>query len=76
MLVGYPLGDKADGGQRPRRPLSENFFTFKGDQLEPLQEDPAVTQRLRETRMIQEPSPLPYRHKEIRGFARMLGLPE
>jgi len=76
MLVGYPLGHPSDGGQRPRRPLSESFFEFGGEKLEPFQEDLEVRRQLQEARMIQEPSPLPWRKNEVRGIARMLGLPE
>jgi nitroreductase len=76
QLIGYPLGDKADGGQRPRRPLPENFFEFKNGKVTPFEEDLTVREQLKAAGMIQEPSPLPYRKSEVRGIARMLGLPE
>lgn len=74
MMLGYPLEEPEAGGQRPRRPLSENFFW--GDADTPFDEDPAVTEQLKEAGMIQRPSPLPWRKAEIKAINRMLGLPD
>lgn len=74
QLVGYPLEEKEAGGQRPRRPLTKSFF--EGDCNTPFEEDPAVNERLRETRMLQDPGPFPYRDTEVRMLSRMFGLPE
>jgi len=74
QLVGYPLEEPEAGGQRPRRPLGEMFF--EGDCSTPWLEDEAVSARLREEGMIQEPGPFPYREQEVRMLARMFGLPD
>jgi nitroreductase len=72
MLLGYPLEEPEAGGQRPRRPLSENFFW--GDAHTPFEDDPEVTEQLKQDGMIQTPSPLPWRRDEMRAINRMLGL--
>ncbi|HUZ56475.1 MAG TPA: nitroreductase family protein [Streptosporangiaceae bacterium] len=74
QLVGYPLEEREAGGQRPRRPLAKSFF--EGDCTRPFEADPAVTERLRAARLLQEPGPLPYRDTEVRMMSRMFGLPE
>jgi nitroreductase len=74
QLVGYPLEEPEAGGQRPRRPLSKSFF--EGDCDTPFEADPAVTERLKAARLLQEPGPLPYRDTEVRMLSRMFGLPE
>lgn len=74
MLLGYPAEDPEAGGQRPRRPLSENFF--EGNLQTPWTDDPEVTERLRREGMLQRPAPLPWRKQELKFLARMFGLPE
>jgi nitroreductase len=74
QLVGYPLEEKEAGGQRPRRPLSYSYFEGSVDR--PFEEDPDVTERLKQEGMIQTPGPFPYRDTEVRMLSRMLGLPE
>lgn len=75
MLVGYPAEDRLAGGQRPRRPLSDNFFI--GQYGTPWQEDSAVTERLRREGLIQESMAghEKERHAEIRELAERFGLP-
>jgi hypothetical protein len=73
MLVGYPAEDRRGGGQRPRRPLSTNYF--RGQYGSPWEENPAVTQRLKDEGMLQEPMDPERRMKEIRELAERFGLP-
>jgi nitroreductase len=75
MFVGYPAEDPKAEGQRPRRPLSRNYFT--GTFATPFEEDPAVTERLKAEKMIQEPGVPddPARKAEIRQLAERFGLP-
>jgi nitroreductase len=74
MLVGYPAMGAEDGGQRPRRPLGENFYF--GDAQTPFESDPAVVARLQEAKLLQTPSPTEHRFEEIRLFNREFGLPD
>lgn len=74
MMLGYPLEEPEAGGQRPRRPLGENFFW--GDASTPFPEDPETTEELKRRGLIQAPSPLPWRKAEMRAINRMLGLPD
>jgi hypothetical protein len=74
MLVGYSAEGDA-GGQRPRAPLSANYF--EGQVGNPFNEDPAVTESLKKAGMIQ---PGMYgkekeRRQEIRDLAERFGLP-
>lgn len=75
MFVGYSAEDPKAEGQRPRRPLSKNYFT--GTFATPFEEDPAVTERLKREKMIQEPGVPhdPARKAEIRQLAERFGLP-
>jgi nitroreductase len=74
MLVGYPAEDPKAGGQRPRRPLSEQFH--RGQWGTPFEEDPEVTERLRREGMIQPAADGgPARRQEIRELAERFGLP-
>jgi nitroreductase len=74
QLLGYPAEEKEAGGQRPRRPLSSNFF--EGSVDNPWKEDPEVTESLKRDKLIQDPGPFPYREMEVKMLARMFGLPE
>jgi nitroreductase len=73
MLVGYPAEDRHAGGQRPRRPLSANFY--RGRFENPWEEMPEVTERLKREGMIQEPMDPERRAAEIRELAERFGLP-
>lgn len=74
MFVGYPAEDPKAGGQRPRRPLSRNYF--RGKYGVPFEEDPAVTQKLKDSKMIQDPMVGGVaRQAEIRALAERFGLP-
>jgi nitroreductase len=74
ILVGYPSESWHGGGQRPRPPFEDLYFD--GDINTPFKRDPAVVERLKQAKMIQDPAPLPGRFEEIRRLARDLGLPE
>jgi hypothetical protein len=74
MLIGYSAeGD--GGGQRPRSPLSTNYF--EGHVGNPFHEDPAVTESLRRAGMIQPgmQGREAQRRQEIRELAERFGLP-
>jgi nitroreductase len=75
MLVGYPAEDRLAGGQRPRRPLADNFYV--GQFGTSWVEDAAVTERLRAQGMIQESmeGKEHSRQTEIRSLAERFGLP-
>lgn len=72
LLVGYPAEDPLTGGQRPRRPLSSQFFIGRADQ--PWEEIPEVTERLKSEGLIQEPVDAEKRRKEVRELAERFGL--
>jgi nitroreductase len=72
LLVGYPAEDPLTGGQRPRRPLSSQFFIGRADQ--PWEEIPEVTERLKKEGLIQEPVDAERRRKEVRQLAERFGL--
>ncbi len=74
QLVGYPAESVDAGGQRPRTPWEEDYFEGKYGQ--PFARDEAVVERLRAEGMIQDAAPQPWRDAEVRGLARMFGLPE
>lgn len=72
QLVGYPA-ESIEGGQRPREPFEDDYF--EGTFGTPFTRDEAVVEQLREAGMIQD-SGQPWRQEELRGLARMYGLPE
>jgi nitroreductase len=74
MLVGYSAEGDA-GGQRPRAPLSANYF--EGQVGNPWQEDEAVTESLKKAGMIQPGmhGKEKERRQEIRDLAERFGLP-
>jgi hypothetical protein len=74
LLVGYPAEDPLTGGQRPRRPLSSQFFI--GNASTPWQEIPEVTEQLKADGLIQDPVDAEKRRAEIRSLAQRFGLPE
>jgi nitroreductase len=74
QLVGYSAENAVADGQRPRPPLTDQFF--EGRYGTPFEPDQGVIETLREAGMIQDVSPAPWRESETRGLARMFGLPE
>ena len=74
LLVGYPAEDPLTGGQRPRRPLSSQFFM--GNASTPWEEIPAVTEQLKQAGLIQPPVDAEKRRAEVRSLAQRFGLPE
>jgi nitroreductase len=74
LLVGYPAEDPLTGGQRPRRPLSSQFFV--GNSTTPWEEIPAVTEQLKKDGLIQDPIDPEKRRAEVRALAQRFGLPE
>lgn len=74
MLLGYPAGSYEDGGQRPREPFEEDFF--EGRFGVPFRRDEKAVEWLRETGMVQQEAPLPWRRGELAAIADMLGLPK
>jgi nitroreductase len=75
MFVGYPAEDPLTHGQRPRRPLEQNYF--QGKFGTPFKVDPAVTERLKKEGLIQPEGKKrdPARTAEIRKLAERFGLP-
>jgi nitroreductase len=74
QLVGYSAESPEAGGQRPRPPFEESFFSQRYGQ--PFERDEAVVQQLVEEKLIQASAPLPGREDELRYLARMYGYPE
>lgn len=72
QIVGYSA-ETTEGGQRPREPFEEMFFSGTADT--PFERDDAVVSSLRTEGMIQDQGQ-PWRHQELRSLARMYGLPE
>jgi nitroreductase len=73
MLVGYPAEDPKGGGQRPRRPLSANFYS--GQYGTPWEDVPGVAEKLTAAGMLQEPMDADKRKAEVRQLAERFGLP-
>ena len=74
MLVGYHAESWEAGGQRPREPFEDDFY--EGRYGVPFYRDQQVVEELKEEGMIQPEAPLSWRREEVRGLARMFGLPE
>jgi nitroreductase len=74
VLVGYPAEDMQAGGQRPRAPISQDYFW--NDAKTPFETTPEVTEALHQHRLLQPLAPYPWRQAEIRAIARAYGLPE
>lgn len=74
QLVGYPAESIEAGGQRPRQPFEDTFFSQKVGVPFPRSEK--VVAELTEEGLIQAPAPLPGRDEELRFLARMYGYPE
>src|SRR5437867_1132413 len=73
MLVGYPAESWEAGGQRPRPPFEELYY--EGDINTPFKRDPGVVEKLKASKMITAPAPLPGRRQEILQLADRLNLP-
>ena len=75
QFVGYPAEDALTRGQRPRRPLEDNYF--RGRYGVPITVDPVVTEKLKADGMIQDQAkPFdPERTAEVRELAERFGLP-
>lgn len=74
LNLGYRAESKEAGGQRPRPPFEELYFL--GDATKPFPRDSKVVEELKQTKVFQEPAPLPNRKQEVRELAKRLGLPE
>lgn len=76
QLLGYAAEDANGGGQRPRLPFEELFYSGKFGT--PFPRDAAVTAQLEAEELLQPaaPSPGPSRREEHRNLARMYGYPE
>lgn len=72
MFVGYPADSWEAAGQEPRPPFESMFFDQRASQ--PFERDQRVTQRLKDSGLIQRPAPVPWRAKEVRAVSRMLNL--
>ncbi|MGI6871265.1 nitroreductase family protein [Amycolatopsis sp. 3B14] len=73
LFAGYPAEDPSGGGQRPRRPLGDNFF--RAQYGTPWTEMPEVTARLEREGMIQAPMDRDRRWRDVRALAERFGLP-
>lgn len=74
QLVGYPAEDPNGGGQRPRRPFEELFFTERWGKT--FKRDAEVVTRLEEKALLQPQGPALWRREEHRHLARMYGYDE
>jgi nitroreductase len=74
QLVGYPAESPDAGGARPREPFDEMFF--EGKYGSPFVPDQSVTEVHKKQGLIHTSAPAPWREAEVRGLARMFGLPE
>jgi nitroreductase len=74
QTVGYPLEAKEAGGQRPRQPFEELFSLDRVGN--PFPRDPEVVAELEESRMLQDPAPLPDREEELQYMQKALGIPD
>jgi nitroreductase len=74
MSVGYPAESWEAGGQTSRAPYEELFSEMEYGK--PFKLDRKVEEELKQTRMIQEPAPLPWRDAEMAYLQKALGLVE
>jgi nitroreductase len=72
MSVGYPLETREAGGQRPKRPFEQLYFI--NEHGKPFERDPKVVEELKRDKMIQAPSPLPWRQQELEFVHQALGI--
>ncbi|MFZ0886914.1 MAG: nitroreductase family protein [Candidatus Binataceae bacterium] len=73
MSVGYPLESREAGGQRPRLPFEQLYFI--NEHGKPFERDAKVVEELKRDRMIQAPSPLPWRQQELEFVHKALDIP-
>ena len=74
QLVGYSAESPEAGGQRPRKPMGQIYCEGKyGNAFEA---DDATDEQLKAAGMIQDSNAQEWRAAEVRGLARMFGLPE
>ena len=74
ILVGYAAEDRRAGGQRPRPPLTDDYFF--GDFETPFEPTPEVTAELKRRKLLQPTAPYPWRKEELKYLARAFGLTE
>ncbi|HYB90233.1 MAG TPA: nitroreductase family protein [Candidatus Binataceae bacterium] len=72
MTVGYPLESREAGGQRPKLPFEQLYFL--NEHGKPFERDPKVVEELKQAKMIQAPSPLPWRQQELEFVHKALGI--
>ncbi len=74
QCVGYPAETKEAGGQRPRLPFEDLFHL--NDFGTSFPRDDAVVAELEEERLLQAPSPLPWREAELQYLQKALDAPD
>lgn len=74
MCVGYPAEAKEAGGQRPRLPFEQLYFL--NEVGNPFPRSDTALQELKQSKMLQDSAPLPWRDEELRYLQRALNLPE
>ena len=72
QAVGYPAESWEAGGQTHKPELGELFF--EGKVGNPFLPDPEVEEELKQSKMIDELAPLPWREAELQYLVRGLGL--
>jgi nitroreductase len=74
MCVGYPAETKEAGGQRPRLPFEELFHL--NEVGNPFPRSEKVVEQLKQSKLLQDPAPLPWRQAELDYLQKALGLPD
>jgi nitroreductase len=74
MCVGYIAESLEAGGQRPRLPF-EQLFSLNEFGV-PFPRSEKVVEELKQAKMIQRPSPLPWREAELQYLQKALDLPD
>jgi nitroreductase len=74
MCVGYIAESREAGGQRPRLPF-EQLFCLNEFGV-PFPRSKNVVDELKQAKMIQRPSPLPWREAELQYLQKALDLPD
>jgi nitroreductase len=72
QTVGYPAESPEAGGQRPRQPFEKLFHMNGYGKAFPRSQ--AVLDELKETGMIQDPAPTPWREEELEYLKNALGV--
>lgn len=73
MPIGYSVESPEAGGQPPRPPWESMFFD--GSLQTPFERDPAVTEELERSGLIQQQAPIDWRKREVRALSRGYRLP-